>query len=95
MDATTFNASPLQHYLEELHHTIKNYREGEVASYIPELLLADPEWFGITIATLLFMAWRWKTMASKTWRIKSMSSLQVRHSTRSVCDRILANHLTL
>ena len=52
MDAKLLNISPLQQYLEELHHKLKDYKEGEVASYIPELLLADPEWFGITIATV-------------------------------------------
>jgi glutaminase len=44
--------SPLQHYLEELHHKIKEYRVGEVASYIPELLRVDPDKFGIAIATV-------------------------------------------
>lgn len=52
MDAKALISSPLQHYLEELHHNLRNYKEGEVASYIPELLRADPDWFGITIATV-------------------------------------------
>ena len=52
MDAKTLTASPLQSYLEELHSKLSNYKEGEVASYIPELLRADPDWFGIAIATV-------------------------------------------
>jgi len=52
MDAKRLNISPLQQYLEELHQNLKSYKDGEVASYIPELLLADPEWFGICIATV-------------------------------------------
>jgi glutaminase len=52
MDAKSLDFSPLQRYLEDLHRSLKDYREGEVASYIPELLRADPDWFGITIATV-------------------------------------------
>mgnify|MGYP001822573927 CR=1 FL=1 len=53
MDAKLLNISPLQQYLEELHHKLKDYKQGEVASYIPELLLADPEWFGTVSYTHL------------------------------------------
>ena len=52
MDAKLLNISPLQQYLEELHHKLKDYKEGEFSSYIPEILMSDPEWFCITIATL-------------------------------------------
>lgn len=52
MDAKSLDFSPLQRYLEDLHSGLKDYNEGEVASYIPELLRADPDWFGITIATV-------------------------------------------
>lgn len=45
-------ASPLQAYLEELHHTYQPLREGAVADYIPELAKANPDWFGICIATV-------------------------------------------
>jgi glutaminase len=43
--------SPIQAYLEGLHATFAALREGEVATYIPELAKADAEWFGICIAT--------------------------------------------
>ena len=52
MDATTLDYSPLQQYLETLHRNLRDCKEGEVASYIPELLRADPDWFGIAIATV-------------------------------------------
>lgn len=39
-------------YLESLHKDHASMRHGEVASYIPELLKADPEWFGIAIVTV-------------------------------------------
>lgn len=42
----------LQDYLAELHQRILSNRSGEVASYIPELANADPEHFGICIATV-------------------------------------------
>lgn len=43
--------SPIQTYLERLHEKYKDLRDGEVANYIPELAKANPEWFGICVAT--------------------------------------------
>lgn len=44
--------SPIQSYLEELHEKLTGLRAGQVASYIPELTKADPDWFGICLVTL-------------------------------------------
>ncbi|HUK61829.1 MAG TPA: glutaminase, partial [Dongiaceae bacterium] len=43
--------SPIQVYLERLHAQHAGLRSGDVATYIPELSKADPEWFGICLAT--------------------------------------------
>ena len=43
--------SPIQAYLERLHARHSDLRTGDVATYIPELGKADPEWFGISLAT--------------------------------------------
>src|SRR6188768_3667579 len=43
--------SPIQDYLQELHARHANLREGQVATYIPELAKANPEWFGICLVT--------------------------------------------
>lgn len=43
--------SPIQQYLMALHARYADLRNGSVASYIPELARADPEWFGIALAT--------------------------------------------
>jgi glutaminase len=43
--------SPIHAYLDQLHANYVALREGEVATYIPELAKAGPEWFGICIAT--------------------------------------------
>jgi glutaminase len=45
-------ASPIQRYLDRLHATYAALAEGSVATYIPELAKANPEWFGIAIATV-------------------------------------------
>ncbi|MHB1137802.1 MAG: glutaminase A [Microthrixaceae bacterium] len=45
-------ASPVQRYLESLHERHASDRDGEVATYIPELGLADPDWFGICVVTV-------------------------------------------
>jgi glutaminase len=44
-------ASPIQEYLEQVHAKYRNLRAGTVATYIPELAKADPDWFGICITT--------------------------------------------
>jgi glutaminase len=44
--------SPLQEYLQELCTELSSMRSGDVASYIPELSHANPDWFGIAIATV-------------------------------------------
>lgn len=43
--------SPIDGYLRELHEHWRADRSGAVADYIPPLALADPDWFGIAIAT--------------------------------------------
>jgi Glutaminase len=43
--------SPIQTYLEALHDDLDGLSAGAVASYIPELTKADPNWFGICIVT--------------------------------------------
>ena len=43
---------PMQRYLEDLHARLAGLSEGEVASYIPELTLSDPDWFGIALVTV-------------------------------------------
>jgi glutaminase len=45
-------ASPIQQYLEAVWGELADLRDGEVASYIPELSHARPEWFGIAVATV-------------------------------------------
>jgi len=42
---------PIDAYLARLHARFADLRSGEVASYIPELAKADPNWFGICLAT--------------------------------------------
>jgi len=44
--------SPIQSYLETLHELIAPNTSGAVASYIPELTKADPDWFGICLVTM-------------------------------------------
>ncbi len=43
--------SPIACYLQSLHRRYAGLNEGAVADYIPELAKADPNWFGICIAT--------------------------------------------
>ena len=43
--------SPVRAYLQNLHATYTGLHDGQVASYIPELSHANPNWFGICIAT--------------------------------------------
>ena len=43
--------SPVLDFLQGLHSEIKDIHDGEVATYIPELATADPNWFGICLVT--------------------------------------------
>jgi hypothetical protein len=45
-------SSPIQDYLDRLHHQLMPLQGGRVADYIPELAKADPADFGIAIATV-------------------------------------------
>ncbi len=42
---------PFQTYLDALHARLSGMRDGDVASYIPELAKADPDAFGICVVT--------------------------------------------
>lgn len=42
---------PFHRYLERVHARLAALRDGAVATYIPELAKADPNWFGISVAT--------------------------------------------
>ena len=42
---------PIAHILNELHSRFAAVHEGAVATYIPELAKADPNWFGICLVT--------------------------------------------
>jgi glutaminase len=43
--------SPIQDYLQELHARHAALGDGQVATYIPELAKANPDWFGICLVT--------------------------------------------
>jgi glutaminase len=43
--------SPILDYLQELHRRYASDTSGKVADYIPELSKANPDWFGICLAT--------------------------------------------
>lgn len=45
-------AAPFRETLTALHRTYQGDSSGTVASYIPELALADPNWFGISVVTV-------------------------------------------
>ncbi len=44
-------SSPIHDQLEELHREFSQIHDGEVATYIPELGKANPDWFGICVVT--------------------------------------------
>jgi glutaminase len=48
---TATQLSPIQVILDELYLRLKDNHEGQVATYIPELGKADPNWFAICLVT--------------------------------------------
>src|SRR6185369_8433510 len=45
-------SSPVQDYLQDLHTEFSRVTDGKVATYIPELAKANPNWFGICLVTV-------------------------------------------
>jgi glutaminase len=45
------SVAPFRATLNELHAKYRDVNEGKIADYIPELALADPNWFGISVVT--------------------------------------------
>ncbi len=43
--------SPVEDYLQELHKEFAALKDGQIATYIPELAKASPDWFGICLVT--------------------------------------------
>lgn len=43
--------SPFQEFLAQLHRECAGLKDGSVATYIPELAKANPDWFGICLVT--------------------------------------------
>ena len=43
--------SPVQEFLNQLYHNCAAATDGAVATYIPELAKADPDWFGLCLVT--------------------------------------------
>ncbi|MFO1488988.1 MAG: glutaminase A [Verrucomicrobiota bacterium] len=50
-DQPTDCSSPVLDYLGQLHREFAGVTEGQVATYIPELAKANPNWFGICVVT--------------------------------------------
>lgn len=44
-------SSPIQDFLESLYKNCAAEQDGTVATYIPELAKADPDWFGVCLVT--------------------------------------------
>ena len=64
--------SPIQAHLAELHGRLAGTHRGELASYIPELAKADPQWFGICLVTMDGVAYAVGD-ADKLFTIQSVS----------------------
>jgi glutaminase len=46
-----FCSSPILDFLEQIHRELAAVTDGDVATYIPELAKANPNWFGICVVT--------------------------------------------
>jgi glutaminase len=51
-EGKTTTSSPVADYLAQLHQKYASLSDGKVATYIPELANADPNWFGICLVTM-------------------------------------------
>jgi len=51
LNSKSNTSSPVLDYLEQLHREFAGVSDGKVATYIPELAKANPDWFGICLVT--------------------------------------------
>ena len=51
-EGITHQQSKFNQYLESLYQRYNGVLEGKIPDYIPELALADPQWFGISVVTI-------------------------------------------
>src|SRR5215207_7273055 len=51
LKAKVASTSPVLEYLEQLRREFAPLNQGKVATYIPELAKANPDWFGICLVT--------------------------------------------
>ena len=73
-------ATPVRRVLEDLHGRIRrDPPSGEVASYIPELSRADPETFGIALATVHGDVLRGRATPGSSSRSSRSPSRRLRH----------------
>lgn len=63
---------PIQSYLAELYSRLAALNDGDLASYIPELTRANPDWFGLCIVTMDGYAYT-AGDAAQTFTIQSVS----------------------
>ena len=52
LSALEATVGPVDRYLATLHRRISEGKDGNIATYIPELAKVDPSLFGIAIATV-------------------------------------------
>ena len=51
INGPTATASPVEEFLKRLYQDCRQLNDGAVATYIPELAKANPDWFGICLVT--------------------------------------------
>ena len=51
INGPTAAASPVEEFLKRLYQDCRQLNDGAVATYIPELAKANPDWFGICLVT--------------------------------------------
>lgn len=51
LESHSVTSSPVLDYLHKIHKTVQECHEGSIATYIPELGRANPDWFGIALVT--------------------------------------------
>ena len=51
-DTDIRTGGPIDRYLADLHARTRTVTAGTIATYIPELAKADPEAFGVAVATV-------------------------------------------
>jgi glutaminase len=87
---STLSLSHIQEIIQDVYVKYKDINEGKVATYIPELAKANPDHFGIAMATVDGLVWSVGD-AHQEFTIQSICAASSTREWNTVCTSTFRN----